>query len=166
MVLLTMSPVLAAPTDGLIRALQATLVLNLWWVGKRAEVSAKRFLGDSSRTLSPPTLGGDVNVVDDDIFSSRLTLSQPLSMFGRIGDSIAFADANMVLELSDFWRVKRDLMQKTALAYARVEGVLQKTVITEDKTVALTILYEQVQRREQAQLASTVDVRMTISQGS
>ena len=87
-------------------------------------------------------------------------------MFGRIGDSIAFADANMVLELSDFWRVKRDLMQKTALAYARVEGVLQKTVITEDKTVALTILYEQVQRREQAQLASTVDVRMTISQGS
>jgi len=151
---------LTAPSDGLIKALQATLAFNPAVNGKRAEVSAKQYLGDSARASRLPTLSGDVNALDDNTQSSTLTLSQPLWAFGRIDNNIAFADADVMLELSDFWRVKRDLMDKTASAYARVQGVLQKIAIADDNTKALTILYEQVQRRELGQMASIADVRL------
>jgi adhesin transport system outer membrane protein len=151
---------LAEPADGLIQAMQAALTLNPDVRRKQSEVSAKNYLGDSARALRYPTLSGEVNAFDDETQSSTLTASQPLWAFGNIDNRIAFADADVVLELSDFQRVKRVLMDQTASAYARVQGVIQKIDIADDNMAALSILYAQVQRREQGQLASIADVRL------
>ena len=152
--------VLAEPTDGQVTALQAAIALNPAIRGKQAEVSSTNCLGDSARALRYPTLSAQVSVLDNDSQSGNLTVRQPLWAFGRIDDSIAYADADSVLELADLERVKRDLMDKTASAYARVQGVMKRLAIADDNVAALQILYEQIQRREQGQLASIADVRL------
>lgn len=159
---------LAADESGLEAALAATLMHHPAISGKRAEVQAKGFAGDSARAQRYPSVSAQASAQDkSDQFANRypktLRARQPLWAFGRIDSNIAYADADKLAEEVDLLRVKRQLLEQTAVAYARVLGVQQRLTVAEDNIAALEKLYQQIQRRERGQLASMADVRLALA---
>ena len=163
--LLGLAPWGAASAEGqagLGAALNATLANHPALSGKQAEVQAKAYIGDSVRAQRYPTLSTELAASEDDQ-PSTLRLRQPLWAFGRIDSNIAFADADVQAEQADLVRLRRQLLDQTAVAYARVQGSQARLRIAEDNVAALDRLYQQVLRREQGQLASTADVRLALA---
>ena len=146
--------------NGLGAALHATLAHHPAVSGKRAEVEAKGYAGDSARAQRLPTLDGQAGAQDDDTHPITLRVRQPLWAFGRIDSNIAFADADQAAEEADLLRVKRDLLDQTAVAYAKVLGVRQRLVVADENIAALERMQQQIKRRQEGQLASVADVRL------
>ena len=161
----------AENTDGLAIALRATLEHHPAISGKRAEVAAKSYAGDSARSLRLPTLSSQAAAQDINTNTGTSTRAntlnlrarQPLWAFGRIDSTIAFADADSMAEEADLLRVKRQFMDLTAVAYARVMGSRQRLRVAVEYIDSLEKLYQQVHRREQGQLASSADVRLALA---
>jgi adhesin transport system outer membrane protein len=153
---------LAAEDSGLAAALQATLSQHPAVRGKEAEVQAKGFAGDSARAQRLPSISGQVGQQQNDSQpTSFVRARQPLWAFGRIDSNIAYADADKVLEEADLLRVKRQLLEQTALAYAKVQGAQQRLLIARDNVQSLDNLHQRVQRRADGMLAAEVDVRLS-----
>jgi outer membrane protein, adhesin transport system len=148
---------------GLKAALSATLTGHPALSGKRAEVDAKSHIGDSVRAQLYPTLSTEIAANDNDSQPTILRARQPLWAFGRIDSNIAFSDADVSAEEADLLRLRRQLMEQTAVAYARVLGSQQRVRVAEDNVAGLDRLYQQVGRREQGQLASSADVRLALA---
>jgi len=159
-----------AESGGLAAALQATLEHHPALSGKRAEVEAKGYAGDSARAQRYPSVSGQVaaqNINNPNNANSRNSMTlrarQPIWAFGRIDSVIAYADADLTAEQADLLRVKRQFMDQTAVAYARVMGSQQRLRVAEDNVAILDKLHRQIQRREQGQLASVADVRLALA---
>jgi adhesin transport system outer membrane protein len=146
--------------DGLGVALRATLSLNPAVSGKRAELAAKGFGSDIARAQRYPILSAQAAANDDNTRPINLIAKQPLWAFGRIDNTIAYADADVLVEQADLLRVRRELLDRTAVAYAMVLGARAKKQVAEGNIVALDTLYRQIVRREKGHLASSADVSL------
>lgn len=160
----------AQPADGLQAALQAALGWHPAINGKQAQVQAREHAADAARAQRYPTLSfqfqhygagtGDSAAGTGSSSPTTLRARQPLWAFGRIDSSIALADADTQLERVDLLRVRRDLLDRTARAYARVLGSRQLLAVAQANQSAHQELLAQIRRREAGQLASVADVRL------
>ena len=163
-------PVTAQQADGLQSALLATLTMHPALSGKQSQIRAREYSADAARSQRYPSLTAQAqrytstnrDVTTGEDLSSPVTLRarQPLWAFGRIDNSIAFADADTDVERTDLLRLQRQLLEQTAVAYATVVGSRQRLQVLEENLAAHQLLYDQISRREQGQLASTADVRL------
>ena len=153
---------------GLESALTATLTRHPAVAGKAASVQAKDFSGDAARTQRYPTISAQAqqltnqgsNTVNRPDNPMTLRARQPLWAFGRIDSSIALADAETETERADYLRVQRQLIENTAISYAKVHGLYKRQKVLIDNVVAHEGLRDQIGRREAGQLASGADVRL------
>ncbi|MBF0427702.1 MAG: TolC family protein [Magnetococcales bacterium] len=156
-------PLFAEGASGLEEALRATLSFHPALKGKRAVVEAKGHVGDTARAQWYPTLSGQVAEKDNHTHPANLRARQPVWTFGRIDSAIAYADADLNAEDADLMRVRRQLMEQTAVAYARMQGMRDSLRIAEENVANLDRLYQQIQRREVGQLASVTDGRLALA---
>jgi adhesin transport system outer membrane protein len=157
----------AAQAGGLSDALQAAQRHHPAVAGQAAQVAARRYAADSVRSQRYPTLSAEVrqfsqssrSVVEGDHLShpALLRVRQPVWAFGRIDNNIAFADAEVNTERADLMRVRRRLLEDTAVAYALVRGSHDQIDVAEQNVVQHTQLRAQIQRRVEGQLASSAD---------
>lgn len=152
----------AEAASGLGAALQAALSQHPSVSAKRAEVAAKAHLVDSAKAQRYPSLSGQLAAQNNDSQPANVRLRQPLWAFGRIDSNIDYADAGRSLEDANLLRLRRQMMDETSVAYARVLGVTQRLRIAADNLASLERLYRQIQRREQGQLAAQADVRLAL----
>jgi adhesin transport system outer membrane protein len=160
----------AAAADGLRDALQATLRNHPAVSGQKAEVKASRYAADGVRSQRYPTLiaqaqqyaQGDRSAVSGEDVSQPaiLRVRQPVWAFGRINDSIAVADAEVSTERADLLRIRRQLMEDTAVAYAAVRANSDRIDIARKNVTQLEALFAQIQSRVEGQLASSADARL------
>jgi adhesin transport system outer membrane protein len=160
-----------ARADGLRDALQATLRNHPAVAGQAAEVEARRYAADEARSQRYPTLSAQARqntkteersgVSGDDLsHPTVLRVRQPIWAFGRINNGIAMADAEVSTERADLLRVRRQLLEDTAVAYAQVRGGHQRVKITQQNVAQHKELFAQIQRRVAGQLASSSDTRL------
>lgn len=164
------TPSFAAPTDGLEAALLAVLAHHPAIHGKRAEVQAKEFAGDTARSQRFPTVSvqtqnlpagnSSVDRTREASTVSALRVRQPLWAFDRIDSSIALADVDTQVDRANLLRVRRQLMENTAVAYAKVLGARSRQAIARKSTKTHRQLLEQIRRRETNQIASRADVAL------
>jgi len=160
--LLPAATCLAVEDAGLAAALQATLSQHPAVRGKEAEVQAKGFAGDSARAQRLPSISGQAGQQQNDSQpTSFVRARQPLWAFGRIDSNIAYADADKVLEEADLLRVKRQLLEQAAVAYAKVQGAQERLLIARENVQSLDALHQRVQRRADGMLAAEVDVNLS-----
>lgn len=160
----------SAGADGLRDALQATLRNNPAVAGQAAEVEARRYAADGARSQRYPTLSaqaqqyadGDRSGLNGEDVSrpSILRVRQPIWSFGRINDSIAVANAEESTERADLLRVRRQLLEDTAVAYTTLRGGIQLIDIARQNEAEHSQLLAQIQRRVEGQLASSADARL------
>lgn len=156
--------------EGLAAALNATLSHHPAIQGKRAEAQASDFLVREARSQRLPSVSAQASqyledkrsAVTDDDLSTPLTLRlrQPVYAFGRISDSIEVAKAGSRREQADLFRVARELLEETALAYVAVLGARDRIEVAEANLAQLEELQAQIQRRAEGQLASEADNRL------
>jgi outer membrane protein, adhesin transport system len=159
-----------ASAEGLREALQATLRNHPAVAGQEAEVAARRYAADGARSQRYPTFTaqaqqfreGDRSVLSGDDLSNPavLRLRQPIWAFGRINSSIAAADAGVSMERADLLRVRRQLLEDTAVAYAEVRGSRERMEMARQNVRQLEQLHAQIVRRVEGQLASSADARL------
>ncbi len=168
--LLLAAPAPARADDGLQAALRAALSWHPAVSGKQAQIKAREYSADTARAQRYPSLSlqaqqyteanRDTTTGEDLSTPVTLRARQPLWAFGRIDNSIAFADAETGVERVDLLRVRRQLLERTAVAYAQVLGARQRLAVAQASLTAHEGLYEQIGRRESGQLASQADVRL------
>jgi len=174
-VLLYSSAALAqnASDTGVAGALRATLRNHPAVAGQQAQVDARRFAADGVRSQRYPTLsalaqqyaqGDRSSVTGEDLSQPAiLRLRQPIWSFGRIKYDIAVANAEVDMEQADLLRLRRQLLEATATAYALVRGNTQSVDVARENVTAHQLLLAQIQRRVQGQLSSNVDERLASS---
>ncbi len=148
---------------GLAAALQATLVRHPALNGKQAEVDAKGYARFSARALRYPSVNAQLGQFENGTRQETVRARQPLWAFGRIDSEIAYADADQVVEETDLLRVKRQLLEKTAIAYAGITGILQRQKVAAENIASHEALFNKIARRQRGQLASETDVRLAKS---
>jgi adhesin transport system outer membrane protein len=159
----------AAAADGLPDALQAALQNHPAVAGELAQVQAKRYAADAVRSQRYATVtaqaeqyreGGRSAAGEDLSQPYLLRVRQPIWAFGRIDNNIAVANAEVSTQSADLLRVRRQLLEETAVAYATVRGRQQHIDIAEQNVAELEGMFEQIQRRVTGQLASPADARL------
>jgi outer membrane protein, adhesin transport system len=148
-------------------ALQATLRNHPAVAGGEAQVEARRYAADGARSQRYPTLSAEArqftessrSAVEGDHLSrpALLRVRQPIWAFGRIDNSIAVADAQVDTQRADLKRVRRRLLEDTAVAYAVVRGGREQIDVAEQNVSEHMQLRAQIQRRVEGQLASNAD---------
>lgn len=168
--LVLMAGSFSAHGGDLTEALQATMSNHPAVAGKQAEVQARESSLSAARSQWLPNLsaqashyaGSDRSDDNRDDLSNPATLRlrQPLWTFGRIGNDIDVAQAEVSGEESDFLRVSRDLLTETALAYVDVLAARARSEVAASNLAQLRELQGQIQRRAAGGLASDADARL------
>lgn len=159
-----------AAAGGLREALQATLQNHPAVAGQRAQLAARRYAADGVRSQRYPTLtaqaqqyaDSNLSVLSGDDLShpSVLRVRQPIWAFGRIGSSIAAANADVSAERANLLRVRRQLMEESAVAYADVRARHRQIELARRNVAEHEALLAQIERRAEGQLASNADARL------
>lgn len=163
MLTLAMLPTVAFASEasvGLEAALRAALTQHPAMAGKRAQVRAKDFASDVALAQRYPTISAQAAANHNSSNPIGVQARQPLWAFGRIDAGIAFAQADKVAEEADLLRVQRQLLEQTAVAYAKVLDARARLGVADDNLRHLVTMSDQIQRREQGQLASKADVQL------
>lgn len=148
---------------GFTAALQAVLANHPAIRGKQAELNAYRSDLDVYRAGRYPTLSANAKYQDNDYRQTTLGLHQPVYAFGKINTPIERASAEVAAETTDLLRVQRQLLEETALAYGRIEGIRRREAIAAANVEKQQQLFDQIERRYQGQLASEADVQLASS---
>lgn len=146
-------------------ALAASIANNPALAGKQAEFEAAQGQVSSAKSSRLPSLSVAVNNIDnqDNNTQGTVVLRQPIWAFGKISQRIEQAEANASVEQLGVDQVRRELLSRTAAAFAKIEGVVARQAIATDNISEHERLYEQIQRRQEGQLASDADVRLAYS---
>lgn len=146
-------------------ALAAAIANNPALAGKQAEFEAAQGQVSSAKSSRLPSLSVAVNNIDnqDNNTQGTVVLRQPIWAFGKISQRIEQAEANASVEQLGVDQVRRELLSRTAAAFAKIEGVVARQAIAADNISEHERLYEQIQRRQEGQLASDADVRLAYS---
>lgn len=153
----------AIPKDGLGEALSAVVTLNPAIKGKRAEMTAVEHSISSAKAGRFPSLSLHANNLDKDRDQGTLRLQQPLWAFGKIDAAIDQAEAGFTAERYETLKIQRQLIENTAAAYARVEGVRKRINVARANIKEHKTLYQRIQRRHAGHLASEADERLAHS---
>lgn len=153
--------------SGLYQAMQAALRHHPSIAGKKAEISVKSYQLKAAESLYYPSVSGEVKRrVDKELDYPQFatfTAKQPLWTFGKVASQIDYAKAEELGEKLDLQIVSQTLLEETALAYAKLQNLyLQQQVIAEHIEQYQSFV-DQVNRRQQAGLASVSDVRLATS---
>jgi adhesin transport system outer membrane protein len=149
--------------DGLPAALRAVIRYNPAVKGQLAELDARQYAIDSAKAGRLPSLSAQANNLDDQYEQATLRLQQPLWAFGKIDTGIAQAQASYSAEQLVVLQVQRQLIEDTAAAYAKVQGIRQRMLVASDNVSENNKLYRRIERRQQGELASEADVRLAYS---
>lgn len=146
-------------------ALAAAIDNNPALAGKQAEYDAAQGQVSSAKSSRLPSLSVAINNIDnrDNNTQGTVVVRQPVWAFGKISQRIEQAEANASVERLGVSQVRRELLSRTAAAFAKIEGVIARQAIAADNIEEHERLYEQIQRRQAGQLASDADVRLAYS---
>lgn len=148
---------------GFAAALTAAVSLHPEIKGKTAEVEVKKYTLSSARASRYPTLTAQANSLDEEGEHGNLTLKQPLWAFGRIDNAVKQAKASFKGEHWALLQVQRQVIEETAVAYARILGIRQQQQVAHDNVFEHDKLYQRIKRRSDGQMASTADVNLAYS---
>ena len=156
--------------DGLVAALQATASNHPALASESAKVLAAQYAASAERTQRFPSLsvqaqqftsGGRSTVAGEDLTRPAIVrLRQPLWSFGRIKSNIAVANAGLDTGKADQLRVRRQLLEATAAAYAAVRGSAEHVDIARRNVEEHNALLKRIRGRVRGQLASSADERL------
>lgn len=159
----------AAQADGLSRALRAALRHHPSIAALRAEVRSGEASAEVARAQRYPNLSVQAQQAGrlrDSAYSPGLAtvrVRQPLWAFGRIDDSIGMADADTRVRRITLLKQQRQMIEDTAVAYSRAVTAELRLQVSRDNYGAHQQWLQQIQRREQGQLASLADVRLALA---
>ena len=149
--------------QGLTSALRATLMYHPAVKGKQAELEAQNYLLDSAKAGRYPTLSLQANNLDDEFNRGSVRVQQPLYTFGKISNAIDQAEAGFTAKQWGLLQVQRQLMEETAVTYAKVEGINQRQQVANDNVLQHQALFQRIERRQQGSLATAADVQLAQS---
>lgn len=153
----------ALPPRGLAAALCAVVTLNPAIKGKQAELNARKYTINSAEAGRFPSLSVHANNLEDHYDQGILRLQQPLWAFGKIDTAIHQAEAGFTAEKQEVLKIQRQLIENTAAAYARVEGIRQRAGVARLNIAEHEQLYQRIKRRQAGRLASETDERLAYS---
>lgn len=150
-------------SSGLSAALQATLKHHPSVQAAKSELRVHEHGIDSAKAGRLPSLSLQANTLTKGYTQGTLTVQQPLWAFGKIDNEIELSQVNYRTEQYNVLKVQRQLLEDTAVAYAKVEGVSQRLQVTDQNIEEHERLHQRVERRRQGQLASEADVNIAYS---
>ena len=152
----------AVPTTAFEAAIATALARHPALDGKRAEIEAKDHAISAARAQRLPSLDGRLGrqLGGEGANLSSVRLRQPVWTFGRVGRDIDFARADRDAELADERTLRRELAERTAVAWVRVAGAGRRLAVATDDAATLARLADQVRRRAAGRLASRTDVAL------
>ena len=153
----------SAVDQGLVFALQATLTYHPAIKGKQAELDAQSYTVDSAKAGRYPTLSLQANNLNDELNQGSVRLQQPLWTFGKINNAIQRAEANYTAEQWALLQVQRQLIEQTAVTYARVQGIKAREQVADENITQHEQLFQRIQRRQQGLLDTEADVMLARS---
>jgi adhesin transport system outer membrane protein len=153
----------SAVDQGLVFALQATLTYHPALKGKQAELDAQSYTVDSAKAGRYPTLSLQANNLNDEFNQGSVRLQQPLWTFGKISSAIEQAEAKFSAQQWELLQVQRQLIEETAVTYARVQGIKAREQVASDDISQHKQFFQRIQRRQQGLLDSEADVMLARS---
>ena len=153
----------SAVDQGLVFALQATLTYHPAVKGKQAELDAQNYTVDSAKAGRYPTLSLQANNLNDELNQGSVRLQQPLWTFGKINNAIQRAEANYTAEQWALLQVQRQLIEQTAVTYARVQGIKAREQVADENVTQHEQLFQRIQRRQKGLLDTEADVMLARS---
>lgn len=144
-------------------ALNAMLERHPALLGKQAQIESKEFLLKGAKAERYPSLSVSYGEDGDNNQEGAFILKQPLWAFGRIDAGIDYAKIDMTAESIDKLRLTRELLEDTAIAYAKVIGVQEQLQIIKENILKYQEFVEQVERRKMGRLASETDTQLAAS---
>ncbi len=153
----------SAVDQGLVFALQATLTYHPAVKGKQAELDAQSYTVDSAKAGRYPTLSLQANNLNDELNQGSVRLQQPLWTFGKINNAIQRAEANYTAEQWALLQVQRQLIEQTAVTYARVQGIKAREQVADENVTQHEQLFQRIQRRQKGLLDTEADVMLARS---
>lgn len=132
-------------------------------MGKQAQIESKDSLLKSAEAERLPSLDVSYGEDRDGNQEGAFIVKQPLWAFGRIDTGIDYATIDLSAESIDKLRLTRELLEDTALAYAKVVGVQEQLQIVEQNIAQHQAFLEQIQRRREGRLASETDTKLAAS---
>ena len=153
----------SAVDQGLVFALQATLTYHPAIKGKQAELDAQSYTVDSAKAGRYPTLSLQANNLNDELNQGSVRLQQPLWTFGKINNAIQRAEANYTAEQWALLQVQRQLIEQTAVTYARVQGIKAREQVADENVTQHEQLFQRIQRRQKGLLDTEADVMLARS---
>ena len=153
----------AKEENGFEAALRSTMLYNPQVHGQQSRVNAQNSAVEAAKTERYPTLRLSADNLDRDHDMATLTLNQPVWTFGKISSAIDLAEARHNAEQVALLQVRRRLLENTAAAYIRIEGIRQFLKIHQLNIEELEKFHQRITRRNQGKLASEADVRLAFS---
>ncbi|WJG09308.1 TolC family protein [Aliiglaciecola sp. LCG003] len=149
--------------QGLITALRATLNHHPLVKSKQSELDAQHYRVDSAKAGRYPTLSLQANNLDNEYDRGVLRLQQPVWTFGKISSAIDLAEAGFTAQQLELLQVQRQLMEETAVVYAKIEGINQRGLVADDNVEQHQTLFQRIERRQKGSLATEADVKLAHS---
>ncbi|MDP2562561.1 TolC family protein [Psychrobium sp. 1_MG-2023] len=149
----------AASAAGIAAALQATMQHNPALKGKQSVVEAQQYAVDSAKAKRYPTIRAQANNVNEQE-QATITIDQPLWTFGKISTAIDQAQASVVSQEWELLEVQRQLIEETAIVYAKIDGIKLRLQVAQKNVAAHEGYHQRINRRQQGQLSSEADVRL------
>ena len=112
--------------DGLSTALRMTMRHHPAIKGKLSELAAQGFNVKSAKAGRLPSLLGQIEKLEDDKEYGTLVVRQPIWAFGKINRPINRARELFQTEELALLQVQRQLLEQTAAAYAKLQGIRQQ----------------------------------------
>ena len=144
-------------------ALNAMMARHPVLLSKQSQVESKGYLLESAKAERYPTASLSYGEATDREQEGSFVIKQPLWAFGRIDAGIDYASTDIEVEKLDQLRLTRELMQETASAYLKVQGIQEQLQIVAENIKQHELFLEQIQRRNAGRLASEADTRLAAS---
>lgn len=144
-------------------ALDAMLERHPALLGKQSQVESKAFLLKSAQAERYPSISASYGEDRDGNQEGAFIAKQPLWAFGRISDNIGYSESMLTAETVDKFRLTRELLENTAIAYAKVMGVQEQIRIIDENISQYQEFFDQIERRKLGRLASETDTQLAAS---
>lgn len=148
---------------GLLEALNTVLKYNPAVKGQLAQLNVQGYAIDAAKAGRYPTMSLSANTLDEDYNAATLTVDQPIWTFGKLTSAIDGAQGYYELEKQGLLQIKRELLEKTAIAYAQVQSARQNIEVAQQNLIEHQELHQRIVRRNEVQLASVTDVHLANS---
>jgi len=147
------------PVNSFLAALQLAVRENPESLLSGARILEQRSLVEAAKAQWLPS-GNVQGFAQTNTLPLSFSVQQPLYTFGRLKYTINTAKENEILATARGLRTKRELVENTAIAYARVLTAKRKLATQATYLSNLEVLKRQISNRLQAEVAATVDLRL------